>query len=50
MHYITDQEIDRLQGGLAARVHCALQGWGALTFSAKKLPTMELEVNLLIMG
>lgn len=35
---------------MAARVRCSVQGWGALTFAAKKLPPYDLNVNIMIMG
>ncbi|MEA5058932.1 MAG: hypothetical protein EOM66_06145 [Clostridia bacterium] len=35
---------------MAARVRCSVQGWGALTFASKKLPSYDLNVNILIMG
>lgn len=35
---------------MAARVRCSVQGWGALTFASKKLPTQDLSVNILILG
>ena len=35
---------------LAARVRCAVQGWGALTFSCKRLPIRDLTVNIMILG
>lgn len=35
---------------MAARVRCAMQGWDALTFYAKRLPAFDLDVNVLILG
>lgn len=38
------------QAYTAANVRCTVQGYNALTFSADRLPTADLEVNLLIWG
>ncbi len=35
---------------LAARVRCTVQGWGALTFSSRRIPTEDLLVNVMILG
>jgi len=34
----------------AANVHCAVQGYNALTFSADKTPTDDLNVNVVLWG
>lgn len=35
---------------MESRVYCSVQGWEALTFSAKKVPAFDLDVNVMIMG
>ena len=35
---------------MECRVRCAVQGWDALTFAAKKVPTSDLDVHVVIMG
>lgn len=35
---------------MESRVRCAVQGWDALTFAAKKVPNNNLDVHVLIMG
>jgi hypothetical protein len=34
---------------MESRVRCAVQGWDALTFAAKKVPNNDLDVHVLIM-
>ncbi len=41
---------DSYDAYMAARVRCSVQGWGALTFAAKKLPLTDLSVNVMILG
>ena len=41
---------DSYDAYMAARVRCSVQGWGALTFAAKKLPLTDLSVIVMILG
>ena len=35
---------------MAARVRCTVQGWEALTFSSRRIPSEDLMVNVMILG
>lgn len=35
---------------ITARVRCTVQGWGALTFSAKKLPLGDINILVMLLG
>ena len=35
---------------IESRVRCSVQGWDALTFSAKKVPSFDISVNIIVMG
>ena len=41
---------DSYDAYVAARVRCTVQGWGALTFIGRKIPSDDLMINVMILG